>query len=146
MKSKAHLKGHPIHPMLVPFPIAFFTGSFLFDLCGALLGKEELWRVSYWLQIAGVLFSLITAVPGFIDFLYAVPPKSSGKKRAAIHGITNVVTMLVFFCIWLYRQTPEMNIWTVIAFDVAGVVLLSIAGWLGGTLTFRNLIGVDTRY
>jgi len=31
-KSTAQIAGHPIHPMLIPFPIAFFVSTFVADL------------------------------------------------------------------------------------------------------------------
>src|SRR6185436_14413255 len=98
MRSKAHFKSHPLHPILVAFPIAFFTGTFLFHLAGWLWNESGLLQTAYYLNIAGISFGLLAAIPGLIDFIYTVPPKSSGKKRAAKHGLTNV-TMLVIFTV-----------------------------------------------
>jgi nitrite reductase/ring-hydroxylating ferredoxin subunit len=98
------------------------------------------------LEIAGVCFALIAAIPGIIDFIYTVPPKSSGKKRAAQHGVINVTNVLLFLFVWFYRQHDNASPWLVIALEALGFILLCIAGWLGGTLVYRNLIGVDMRY
>jgi len=83
MKSKVNIKSHPLHPILVPFPIAFFTGTLISHLVGWLMNMPDLLRTAYFLNIGGIGFALLAAVPGFLDFLYAVPPKSTGKKRAA---------------------------------------------------------------
>ena len=146
MRSKANFKSHPIHPMLVSFPLAFFPGSLIADVAAYVTDKGELWTVGYWLQIAGVGFALLAAIPGFIDYLFTVPPKSSGKKRAAQHGLLNVGVIIIFLSNWFYRQNPDASYHLIIGLDIAGTILISISGWLGGTLSFRNQIGVDHRY
>lgn len=146
MRSKAHFKSHPLHPMLIPFPLAFFTGTFLADLLGYLAQKPALWQTGFYLGIAGVGFGLLAAVPGLIDYRYTVPPDSSAKKRAMQHGILNTTTVLLFLGAWFYRQSEEGFSLIVLAMEALGVVLMMIAGWLGGTLVYRNQIGVDVRY
>jgi len=146
MKSKANIKSHPLHPILIPFPIAFFTGTFACHLLGWTLNKPALLQTAYYLNLAGVGFALLAAVPGFIDFLYTVPPESSGKKRAAKHGITNLVMLVVFTIAFFLRRAQEPNDIVLTALDVVGISLMVFAGWMGGTLVYRNQIGVDIRY
>lgn len=146
MRSKAHLKSHPLHPILIPFPLAFFTGTLLFDAIGYLADKPSLWQTGYYLQIAGVGFALLAAVPGIVDYIYTVPPKSSAKKRASIHGLLNVSNVVLHLGIWFYRRGDGAMPEWVLLFEVLGMVLLMIAGWMGGTLVYRNQIGVDQRY
>jgi len=146
MKSKASIKSHPIHPILVSFPIAFFTGTWLFDILGLVTAEQGFWQTAYYLEIAGVCFALLAAVPGFIDYLFTVPPRSSAKKRAALHGLTNVTVVVLFFIAWLYREKDGAPAYWIIALEMVGVILLMIAGWMGGTLVYRNQIGVDPRY
>ena len=135
-----------MHPLLIAFPIAFFTGTLLFDILGYVLNKDDLQRTAYYLEIAGVGFALLAAIPGIIDYFYTVPPKSSGKKRAAKHGLTNIVTVILFAATWFYRRSGNASYTLIIGLEIIGVILLSIAGWMGGTLVYRNLIGVDMRY
>jgi uncharacterized membrane protein/nitrite reductase/ring-hydroxylating ferredoxin subunit len=146
MKSKAQINGHPLHPILVSFPIAFFTGSCLFDIAGWLTDKNDLWQTGYWLQIAGVGFALLAAVPGAIDYFFTVPPKSTAKKRATQHALINIGTVGLFAAIWFYRRSVNTPTYILIIPEIAGLVSLSIAGWMGGTLVYRNQIGVDPRY
>ena len=68
MKSKAHLASHPLHPILVSFPIAFFIGAFLFDLFGIITNRPPFSQVAYYLDIAGIAGALVAAVPGAIDY------------------------------------------------------------------------------
>lgn len=146
MRSKAHLKSHPLHPMLIPFPLAFFTGTFLFDILGYINNNFSFWQTGSYLQIAGVGFALLAAVPGIIDYTYTVPPKSSAKKRAATHGLLNVINVLLQAGVWFYRRGNDDMPMLVLVLEAAGLALLVIAGWMGGTLVYRNQIGVDQRY
>ncbi len=146
MRSKAHIKSHPLHPILIPFPIAFFTGTLLFHILGWLGQKPDLLQTAYYLNLAGVGFALLAAIPGLIDFIYTVPPNSSGKKRAAQHGITNTIVLLLFTAAWFYRRGVDADHFVLSAIEVLGTGLMLFAGWLGGTLVHRNQIGIDHRY
>lgn len=132
--------------MLIPFPLAFFTGTLLFDLAGYITATPTLWQTGFYLQIAGVGFGLLAAIPGIIDYTFTVPPKSSAKKRAGQHGLLNSSTVIIFLGTWFYRQRTGAEPLLVIGLETLGVVLMMFAGWLGGTLVYRNQIGVDQRY
>ena len=43
-------------------------------------------------------------------------------------------------------MNPDANSIIVIALEGIGFILMCIAGWMGGTLVYRNQIGVDPRY
>jgi nitrite reductase/ring-hydroxylating ferredoxin subunit/uncharacterized membrane protein len=146
MKSKANIKGHPLHPILISFPIAFLIGTFLFEAIGVITGRGDMNHIAYYLEIAGIGFALLAAVPGFIDFVFTVPPASSGKRRAAKHGIINVTVVVIFAVAWFMRRQPGISVYLLLALEALGVILLTIAGWLGGTLVYRNEIGIDLRY
>ncbi|HEX6181864.1 MAG TPA: DUF2231 domain-containing protein [Chitinophagaceae bacterium] len=146
MKSKAHIKGHPLHPILVSFPIAFFTGTFLADCAALIFNNNDLWRIAFYMEAAGICFAVLAAIPGAIDYLYTVPPKSSGKKRASKHALTNSAMLIIFTITWFYRQGQDPSQYIIINAELVGVILLSIAGWMGGTLVYRNQIGVNPRY
>lgn len=146
MRSKLHLKGHPLHPILVAFPIAFFIGTLVFDLWGYLQDNEILWQTGMHLEAAGVVMALAAAVPGVVDYFGVVPPESSARKRATRHGILNVILVLLFGAVWLYRQGEDPAPVIVLGAEGLGVVILGVSGWLGGTLVHRNQIGVDHRY
>jgi nitrite reductase/ring-hydroxylating ferredoxin subunit/uncharacterized membrane protein len=147
MKSKAHFKGHPLHPMLIPFPFAFLSGAVLFDLGAKLFDAAALGRTASHLLAAGVVTALLAAVPGFVDYLWTVPPKSSGKQRATRHMIVNLTAVVLFAASWLLRQdAPEAPGAAVLGLELAGFALLGMGGWMGGTLAYRNQIGINHRY
>ena len=145
MRSKASIKGHPLHPILIGFPVAFFTGAFLFDLL-AYINNNNLWATARYLDIAGIIGGLIAAVPGFIDYLFTVPPNSSAKKRATIHALVNVAMLVTFGFAFFIRHKANDNLGIVVIIELVGVLLLGIAGWMGGTLVTRNQISIDIRY
>lgn len=146
MKSRANFKGHPLHPILVAFPIAFYTGTLLFDILAKTYSPEFLFT-AYNLEIAALISAGIAAIPGLIDYIYTVPPRSTAKKRGAKHALTNVAVIIFYVAALIYRADNELpNLYILIALEGAGWILLLFAGWMGGTLVYRNQIGVDPRY
>ncbi|HSA55690.1 MAG TPA: DUF2231 domain-containing protein [Gemmatimonadaceae bacterium] len=147
MRSRASLKGHPMHPALIPFPFAFLTGALLFDLAGRLFARPAWWETGAHLSAAGVVTALVAAVPGFIDYRYTVPPRSTGKRRATKHLAANLSAVALFAAGWLVRGDASSEpSWLLLLLEAAGAGLLAIGGWMGGTLAYRNQIGVDHRY
>lgn len=146
MRSKASIKGHAIHPALVAFPFAFLTGAFLFDIGGVLLDRESWWTTAAHLTMAGIIGALLAAVPGIIDYIYVVPPKSSAKKRGAKHALSNLTGVGLFALAYALRQPDVAPSTIVLIVEAIGVGLLGMGGYMGGTLVERNQIGVDPRY
>lgn len=147
MRSAAHIKGHPVHPMLIPFPIAFLTGAVVVDLVGAIRDSGDWWFVGGWLALAGIGTAVVAALPGMVDYIFTVPPDSSAKKRATYHMIVNLSAVGLFAVAWLIRWSDlHQPSWTVVILELLGAGLMSMGGWLGGTLAYRNMIGVDHRY
>jgi uncharacterized membrane protein/nitrite reductase/ring-hydroxylating ferredoxin subunit len=146
VKSKANIKGHPIHPILVSFPIAFLIGAFLLDLLFLYFDKREFATCAIFATVGGLFSGLAAAAPGLIDFIYSVPPKSSASKRAGLHGILNTIVLALFATALILRLKTEGDLIWVITCEGIGVIVLTISGWLGGTLVTRNQIGIDHRY
>ena len=146
MRSAAHFRGHPIHPMLIPFPFAFLTGAFVFDAAGRITGQTSWWSTGGHLALLGIATALLAAVPGLIDYARTVPPKSSGKRRATTHMVLNLSAVTAFIvATWLRRGSvvPETP---VLLLEGLAVAMLFVGGWLGGVLVSRNQISVDHRY
>src|SRR3954463_12648103 len=79
MQSKASIKGHPLHPMLIVYPFAFLTGAFGFSVVAAASRNRDLRTVADHLVPTGIAAGLLAAGPGIIDYLNSVPPDSSAK-------------------------------------------------------------------
>jgi nitrite reductase/ring-hydroxylating ferredoxin subunit/uncharacterized membrane protein len=146
MKSRAHVKAHPLHPALIPFPFAFLTGAMLFDLAGVFFGASRLSLTAAHLTLAGIGAGLVAAIPGVVDYVYSVPPNSSGKARATRHALGNVTALALFALAFALRNADWTATAATMLVQVAGAIVLGYAGWLGGTLVTRNLISVDHRY
>ena len=146
MRSRAHFKSHPIHPALIPFPFAFLTGALIFDAIGVTAHRPSFWATGAHLQVAGIAAGLLAAVPGLVDYIYTVPPQSSGKKRATRHAIGNVSSIVLFAAAWFTRDDNLGPGMLTLVFEAIGGALLMYSGYLGGTLVTRNMISVDHRY
>lgn len=144
MESKAKLLGHPIHPMLIVFPLGLLATAVAFDIVGLAQGDASWYRVSYWMIAAGIIGGLCAAVFGLIDW-FAVPAGTRAKRIGLLHGGTNVVVVLLFIASWWMRegnaQIPSSGALTL---SFVGVVLALVGGWLGGELVDRLGVGVDT--
>lgn len=144
MKSRASVKGHPLHPILIPFPIAFLIGTLVFDVLSAINHNSSFWQTAKYLELAGIVTALIAAIPGAVDYFGVVPPQSSAKKRATQHALVNIGLVIVFTIAYTLRDTADLGV--VLGLEGLGVIMLFVSGWLGGTLVYRNQIGVDPRY
>jgi nitrite reductase/ring-hydroxylating ferredoxin subunit/uncharacterized membrane protein len=147
MKSRANLKSHPIHPMLVTLPIGLWTASLAYDLAAAARGSRRLQDSADDMMLAGLIGALAAAVPGAIDYFAVIPPESSAKQRGATHGLLNLSLAGLYGANWLLRSRSgrRWRSWLGIPLSLAGFSGLMYSGWLGGTLVYRNQIGVDHR-
>jgi nitrite reductase/ring-hydroxylating ferredoxin subunit/uncharacterized membrane protein len=147
MRSKASIQSHPIHPMLVGFPIALWVAGFIFDLIGARGSNAGLWAAGFYSVIGGCVGAVLSAAAGVIDLLYTVPPESSARNRGLLHGGLNTFTLLLFIYVAYRLGSPSAAPdGATLSLMAIGVVVLAISGWLGGTLVYRNQIGIDRRY
>jgi nitrite reductase/ring-hydroxylating ferredoxin subunit/uncharacterized membrane protein len=147
MRSAASVKGHPIHAMLIPFPIAFLVGGFLFDAGAWIWDGAGFGGTAGYLAAAGIVMAVVAAIPGAIDYFRTVPPRSSGKQRATRHALANLGAVALVAVALLLRGGLDgaPTILTLVVW-AAGLGLLSMGGWMGGTLVYRNQIGIDHRY
>jgi uncharacterized membrane protein len=143
MESKAKFLGHPVHQMLIVFPLGLLATAFIFDVIYLAGGGETMAIVSYWMILAGIIGGLIAAPFGWIDWL-AIPRGTRAKSIGLWHGAGNTLVLLLFAASWLLRAdipTRPEPMPLVLSFFGAGLALLT--GWLGGELVDRLSIGVD---
>jgi len=143
MESKAKVLGHPIHPMLTAFPLGLLGMGVIFDLIGVIFDETQLARAAYYMIAAGILSGLLAAVFGAIDWL-AVPSGTRAKKVGLVHGLGNVVIVVIFSIAWLIRRdAPHDPENSTIILEVVALVGALVTGWLGGELVNRLGVGVD---
>jgi uncharacterized membrane protein len=70
MRTPASIFGHPIHPMLIVFPIGLWIFSLAWDLIRLAGASGDAWStVAFYSMVGGLIGALCAAVPGFIDLL-----------------------------------------------------------------------------
>jgi uncharacterized membrane protein len=143
MESRAKLLGHPIHQMLIVFPLGLLATAVIIDLIyfagDALIFAE----VSYYLIVAGLIGGALAAPFGLIDWL-AIPRNTRAKRIGGLHGAGNVAVMLLFLIsAWLRSDLPaEPPVWAYVC-SFAGAAIALVTAWLGGELVDRLGIGVS---
>ncbi len=144
MESKAKALGHPIHPMMIVFPVGLFVMAVVCDII-YLITKSTIFSVVSFIDIAGgVIGGLLAAIFGFRDWL-AIPHGTRAKSIATTHGIGNVIVVLLFAISWLIRNANSTVFPPTLAliFSFAGVIVAGFTAWLGGELVDRLGVGVD---
>ena len=143
MESRAKLFGHPIHPMLIPFPLGLLLTSFIFDVVYLLTDNGKWSEIAFWMIATGVIGGLAAAVFGLIDWL-AIPSGTRAKRIGLWHGAGNVVVIVLFIVSWLLRMDAPGEPGAIpIVLSLVGVALAGLTGWLGGEPVDRLGVGVD---
>jgi len=141
MSSPASFKGHPLHPVIIPLPIGLWIFSLISDLIFKFGYGGPVWNdVAFYSLAGGIVGALIAALPGLIDLVSLENPKT--KSIAIWHMIINLLAV-AFYCVnfWLrMHRAPGDNL--PIILSVAGVVLITISGWLGGELVYVRGVAV----
>ncbi len=143
MKAKTTFLGHPVHPMVIVFPLGLLPVASIFDIIYLSTNNGHWADMSYWIIAAGVIGALIAAVFGFVDWL-GIPEGTRAKSIGLIHGVANVIVVLLFIVSWFMRR-PDTSAPPLLAI-VLGWIAIAIAlfsGWLGGELVYRLSMGVD---
>src|SRR5262245_31000414 len=141
--STANVGGHPLHPMLVPFPIAFLVGALVSDLAFWGTGTPFWAQGSMWLLGAGIVTGAAAAIAGLTDFLgdERIRDLSDAWQHFIGNGTVMVLALINFGL--RYAQGPEAAIvpWGLaLSFLVAGGLLFT--GWKGGEMVFRSRVAV----
>jgi uncharacterized membrane protein len=137
MKAKARVFGHPVHLILIVFPLGLLATSFFFDVAYLVRGRAELAIVASWLIFAGVIGGGAASIFGLIDWL-AIPRGTRAWRTGAWHGGGNVIVAVLFAVSWLLRRdAPGAPEGVAIALSGLGVLLIVATGWLGGELADR---------
>ncbi len=144
MDSRAKVAGHAVHPMLIVFPLGLLATAVVFDIVYLFTDRHGFAVAAGYLIGTGILGGLAAAVFGLVDWL-AIPRGTRAKRIGTLHGVGNVVVVVLFAVSWLLRLGTD---WRpnglALFFSFAGVVLALGTAWLGGELVERLGIGVDT--
>jgi len=141
-RSTASVAGHPIHPMLVPIPIACYLGALATDIAYANTAEMQWSNFSAWLLLVGIVFTVLAAVAGLIDVLGE--PRIRSLAAAWVHAGGNVIVLvLAIFNSFMHTHDAYTSVVpTGLTLSVITVLILLVTGWLGGELVFRHRVGM----
>lgn len=141
MKTQAGVAGHPIQPMLIPFPMALWMFSLASDFIYLFGFGGAVWKdIALYTMVAGIVGGLASAVPGYIDYRAITEPLK--KQMAERHMIINLSLVLLFSINVLLRLSTGPHAVAPVGLSVVGIAGLVISGWLGGELVYIRGVGV----
>jgi uncharacterized membrane protein len=143
MKSTAHVSGHPIHPMLIPYPFALLTGAAAFDVAARMTGRGEWSRTATHMSTAGLATALAAAVPGIVDYFGTIPRRSSARRTATQHVLFNASALACFAFARSTRGSGGRLSNGGLLGALLGTGLLCAGGLLGSTLVYHEHVGAS---
>lgn len=144
-RSTAQIGGHPLHPMLVPFPIVSFVGAFVADLMFLWTGEGGWATAANWLLGVGLGTAVLAAIAGLTDYMGDDRIRRLGA--ALQHMIANVTVVVIEMINLVLRLSGDegfvgsLGVWL----SGAATLILLYSGWLGGELVYRHRVGVQER-
>ncbi len=141
-KSTASIGGHPIHPMLIPFPITCLVGAFVTDLIFLNTGDRGFATASSWLLGFGIGTAALAAVFGLIDFMG--DDRIRRLNHALQHMLANVAGIVVTIINFVIRLDDPASQIDSLGVYLSGVVVLILlfSGWRGADLVYHHKVGV----
>ncbi len=145
METRFKLLGHPVHPMLIVFPLGLLSTAVIFDVLYLITENDDLAIFAFWAILAGVVGGVAAAIFGVWDWL-GLPSDSRARRVGLNHGAGNVVVAILFAVSWLLRRDdpaylPETMLPLILG--LVGAALAGFTAWLGGELVYRLRVGVD---
>jgi uncharacterized membrane protein len=143
MESRFKLAGHPLHQMLIVFPLGLLATAVVFDVIFLVTDDPTWTQAAYYMIGAGLITGLAAAVPGTVDWL-AIPRGTRAKRIGLLHGVGNVIVVALFAMSWfLRRENPALPPTEAVVAGLLGAGIAVVTGWLGGELVDRLGVGVD---
>jgi len=142
-QSTAAIAGHPIHAILIPFPIACFTLTLLTDIAYWQTSNLMWLHFSEWLLFAGMVFGALAAVAGAVDLLVRRDVRS--QRPAWRHAIGGVIVLCLAF---VNNFVHAGDGWTAVvpyglALSAVTVLVMIITNWFGRAMVYRHGVGVS---
>jgi len=143
MESRVKVAGHPLHQMLIVFPLGLLATAAVFDVIYLISDRPTWTQAAYYMIGAGIIGGLAAAVPGWVDWS-AIPRGTRAKRVGLVHGVGSVVVLGLFILSWMLRRSnPVAPPTEAIVAALGGMALATFTGWLGGELVDRLGVGVD---
>lgn len=143
-KSTAKVAGHPLHPMIIPFPIAFFVSTLVTDVIYLNTGRAGFAEASMWLLGAGLASALLAAVLGLTDFLG--DRRIRAMRQAWMHMVGNVLAVALEAVNFYLRAVGDARDAVApagVTLSAVVVILLAFNGWMGWEMVYRGHVGIS---
>ena len=142
MRTPASVAGHPLHAMLIVFPVGLLIFSLICDLFSLRSADPATWAtVALYTMAGGFISALVVAVPGLVDLLSLADP--STKRIALIHMSINLVVVVLYALNLWMRTHGSTNTGAPLWLSVIAIAMLGVSGWLGGELVHVRGVGVE---
>ena len=142
METRASVAEHPIHPMLIPFPIALWIFSLASDLIYLFGFGGPVWKdIALYTMAGGIIGGLAAAIPGYIDYRSLSDPVI--VRVAQMHMVINVGLIVLFTINTGLRFLNGPEALLPVLLSVLGVAALAVSGWLGGELVYVQGVAVQ---
>lgn len=146
MYSKVKFAGHPIHPMVVAYPIALYTATLVAYIIYGFHDDPFYFKAAVAANIAGIIMAALAALPGFIDWAFGIPSGSPAKSHGLTHMLLNVTALVIF----IINAIIHTGSWTNPSGTASGIILAALgvlctigAGFFGWTMIQSDHVGVD---
>lgn len=142
------LFGHPIHPMLVHFPIVLWTIAAGAYVAGAAGVTEAADAVAKFANVAGLLMAVLAMAAGAME-LRTLDSRSEAMRVATWHMMTMATVWVCFLLALMLSVSGGLAASTAqlgaAGCAVAAFLLMAVGGWLGGRLVYEFGIAVRER-
>jgi uncharacterized membrane protein len=135
---------HPVHPMLVAFPIALLALTPVWDVLAVVGVMKEGRATAYYSEAAGLIAAGLAIIAGFADLMKIPQSETANAKVALIHAGLALTMVSLFGVAFAMRggAAGQPGTW-VLVLEAAGALCLAVTGWFGGDLVFRRGVGVE---
>lgn len=142
-QATARIGRHPIHALLVPFPLTCFVGALITDLV-YWKSAATMWETfSIWLIAAGLVMAAFAVIAGIIDF--AASRRIRALRPAWPHALGNAVALLLALINAFVHSRDGYTavVPTGLTLSALVVVILLVTSWQGADMVYRHRVGVS---
>lgn len=143
MESRTKFLGHPLHPMLIVFPVGLFVTAVILDIVWLSAGNPRFADASFIMISAGIIGAVAAAIAGYLDWRW-IPANTRARVVGLYHGVGNVFVLAFFAISWYLRSgLPAAPPTSALVWSFIGIATACVTAWLGGELVDRLGVGVD---
>ncbi|WP_332715556.1 DUF2231 domain-containing protein [Pelagibacterium mangrovi] len=140
-QSAVAVAGHPIHAMMVHFPIALVFATLGADIFYWWSGDPFWVRAGIWSAGFAFWFGIAAGIAGTAELVLV--PGIRGRVGSWTHAIAAMALLAIAGTNWGVRLTdPDAVLPLGLALSVLAGIFTGLAGWHGGKLVFDHGIGI----